>query len=210
LSLNPEQRAAVQHVHLFVQQYYLEQMGIKDNISELKFSTRVFTLTFRHSDWWSWESPPESTDKLGICPWVRERTSSQTMLAQPLSPALPDLKATMIKGTWGWQIGQIERLEVLRIEFETDITKKKQLDAVLERAKHWRFPVHGVDAVLETNGKIVTSEWTGPAHLKQDSTAAMLRSTRGSGSDDLDTAMRTKCVAEMTWKKRKLSAGEVS
>ena len=66
VSLNEEQRQAVEHVHLFAQQAYLEGLGQQTRLAPLAgITTRRLTLTFRHSDWWSWESPPESSDKLG-------------------------------------------------------------------------------------------------------------------------------------------------
>ena len=206
-SLTKAQQCAVKHVHLFVQQFYFEQMGTRHMISELKFKTKSFKITFRHSDWWSWGSPPESSDRLGICPWLPDRVSHQAMLSQQLEPTIQQLKATMIKGTWGWQIGQIVGLEVLEIEFETDIVKKDQMKCVLERAKHWKFLLHDSDAVLESNGEIRESEWVGQAHLKQDNTPALRQVIPEA---EAAVPMRTFHVAQMKWKRRTLNLEEMA
>ena len=206
--LNKEQQAAVEYVHLSTQQCYLEDIGNR-MLLELRFKTNTFKLTFRHSDWWSWESPPESTDRLGICPWLPERVSHQAMLSQPLEPTIQQLRATMIKGTWGYQIGLIEGLEVLRVEFETDVAKKDQMQLVLARAKHWKFPLDDNSAVLESDGQIKEFEWIGQVHMGQDSTAA-LRNVGSYLGTEAAVPMRTYFVAEMTWKRRKLRLEEMA
>lgn len=73
-SLSEDQKQSVRTVHIFCQQVHLERLG---NSSEVEFSFRTsrLRLTIRHADWWSWESPAESSDRLGICPWRSWRTS---------------------------------------------------------------------------------------------------------------------------------------
>jgi len=63
---------------------------------------------------------------------------------------------------------------VLRIEFETDVVKKDQLQKVLERAKHWRFPLVGTNSVLEQVGEVCESGWEGPAYLQDDSRSILV------------------------------------
>ena len=199
-SLNEEQRQTVNYVRLFAQQYYLENLDQFSRLSSLaSITTKQLTLTFRHSDWWSWQSPAESSDKLGICPWLPARTSQQAMLAQTLEPDLVFLNEYMKQGTWGFQISQIKGLSILKIEFEIDVVKKAQLQVVLERAKHWKFPLEGTNTALKQVGEIRESSWVGLADLKDDS-SPMLNRTSTSAQQD-DRPRRTYYVAEMTWKR---------
>ena len=52
-SLNAEQQAAVGRVHIFIQQARLEDLGRTPTLSGFTFRTRQFTMTIRHTDWWS-------------------------------------------------------------------------------------------------------------------------------------------------------------
>ncbi|EXJ60486.1 hypothetical protein A1O7_04639 [Cladophialophora yegresii CBS 114405] len=166
-SLNEAQKPAIQKVHIFNQQYYLENL-ITTDARRFPFKTHSLHLTFRHSDWWSWESPPASSDRLGICPWRRHRTSCQAMLAEPIQPDLAYIKERMVEGTWGGSICQILNLRKLVLEFETDERKKSQLEAVVERAKGWKFPLAWEDLVLEWSGQLDVSRWEGVRDLKDD------------------------------------------
>ena len=203
VSLNEDQRQAVDQVHLFAQQAYLEGLGQQTRLPPLAgITTKRLTLTFRHSDWWSWQSPPESSDKLGICPWLPGRVSQQTMLSQPLKPDLGVLKEVMKEGTWGHQIRRVRGLSVLKIEFETDVVKKAQLQQVLERAKYWMFPLSDTSATLVQVGEFRDSSWEGLADLKDDS-GRMLNSGAPINAQSVwDTRpKRTYYVAEMTWRR---------
>jgi hypothetical protein len=100
-AVSPAQRAAVRDVHIYAQQFMLEGIGKPPGMPPLQFTARNLRLTLRHSDWWSWESPPESSDCLGICPWRPGRVSHQEMLAQPLQIAYDQMRKVMVPGTWG-------------------------------------------------------------------------------------------------------------
>ena len=199
-SLNEEQQQAVKHVHIFAQQCYLEGLGHLNRLSPLLISTKHLTVTFRHSDWWSWESPAESWYKLGICPWLPSRVTHQTMLAQPLEPDFGVVRELLKQRTWGHQMGQVRGLQVLRIEFEVDVKKKAQLQAVLERAKYWKFPLKDTNTILEHIGQVRESSWEGLEILKDDS-SPMLNPTASSDQSWQGRPKRTYYVAEMTWKR---------
>ncbi|RMZ82356.1 hypothetical protein DV736_g6640, partial [Chaetothyriales sp. CBS 134916] len=102
----------------------------------------------------------------------------ETLYTNPMSLRLnfqtKTLKITFRHSDW-WSGRQVKGLEVLRIEFETDVVKKEQLHMVLERAQHWQFLVHDAKAILETDGRVEHSEWVGPADLKHDNTIFALR-----------------------------------
>ncbi|KAH8664557.1 hypothetical protein BX600DRAFT_541134 [Xylariales sp. PMI_506] len=200
-SLNADQQAAVRRVHVFAQQYCLEGLGagqrLQSTLGSMSFRTRCLRLTLRHSDWWSWTSPPESSDRLGICPWLPGRVSHQAMLAQPPRgwPCAKLRDELMVEGTWGWQISQVEGLETLEIEFETDIVKKAQMEKVLDRVQHWIFPLLDRRAALVQAGEVEESQWEGPANLKDDY-ANVLNATPNQPPQET----RTYYVAVMTWK----------
>lgn len=206
--MTPDQRGAVTRVHFFVQQWYLEvtvDLLVPNRVFYLfeeparcgddVLTAREIVLTFRRSDWWSWESPVMSNDQLGICPWRHGRTDWRQMEAEPLEGPP--------QGRWdGWgaQFQYVTRLEMLQIEFETVLAKKRQLERVVERAKHWRFPLKN-DKVLAWTGDVKQSTWEGSVTLKEDygDRPVQLRSVR----DDAVDAKPKTCtyvVMVMRWR----------
>lgn len=165
--LTRDQQSSIGQVHIFAQQFHLEAIGNRGDLKPLEISARRLRLTLRHSDWWSWESPPDSSDRLGICPWRTERTSSQQMIAEPERPALSYIKEHMTPDTWGGQLRRVKGLEVLEFEFETEWSKKDQLESVVARAKYWLFPLSD-GSVLEWTGLQTNSTWVGLRFLKDD------------------------------------------
>lgn len=196
-NFDEDQKRAVRKVHIFIQQYYLEHL-ITTDARRFPVRTRCLHLTFRHSDWWSWESPPASSDRLGICPWRRGRTSCQEMLAEPAQPDLDFIKAHMVDGTWGATIAQIMSLRTLVLEFETDEKKKSQLQVVVERAKAWQFPMAWENFVLEWNGQLEESSWEGIKDLKNDDQYLRERPVAD------DAPKRKYYVVKMVWKAQRI------
>jgi hypothetical protein len=209
--LNEDQRDVVHTVQIFARQCYLEsnadllipgstQLGYKQLrevglVTSNSMIAKRIILTFRRSDWWSWESPPMSNDQLGICPWRRGRTDWKQMEAEPLGgPPQGEWEG------WGGQFRYVRGLETLEIEFETVETKKRQLERVVRRAKYWRFPLDD-DRVLAWTGNVKESTWVGAVSLKEDNgdRAVRLRSVQGDGVD-IKPLMCTYVVMAMTWR----------
>jgi hypothetical protein len=166
--LTEEQQHLVQKVHCFTQQYYLESwlLAVKMALIEGWRFARVLTFTLRRSDWWSWESDVASADRMGICPWLPGRTTREEMEAEPLDPHLDYIQPRISQAggiTWGSLVAQLPRLQVLTMEFETEIKKKSQLDVVVERAKRWKFPRQDA-APLHWCGETSQTKWEGPAY----------------------------------------------
>lgn len=115
------------------------------------------------------------------------------MIAEPEQPSLSYIKDHMTPDTWGAQMGMITGLKVLEMEFETDLLKKDQLDSVVARAKHWKFPLND-GSVLEWTGRRTDHSWEGLKHLKDDS--QMLRES----PIKKDAPKRSYYVVTMTWK----------
>ncbi len=201
----------MQTVHFFVQQYYLEStenlFGFGDYLLSPQWPGRFgaagdahvldakkIVLTFRRSDWWSWESPPMSNDQLAICPWRRGRTDWKQMEAEPLGGPNGKWQG------WGGQFHFVRGLEMLEIEFETVLTKKRQLERVVERAKHWKFPLQN-DRVLAWTGVVKGSMWEGALKLEEDYGDRLVRLR--SVHEDTEPVVPPKCsyvVMTMIWR----------
>ncbi|KAK5791066.1 hypothetical protein VI817_006375 [Penicillium citrinum] len=143
LKMTPKQRGQVDHLHLFTQQFFLEDNHWSDIWSGIQMGTegrtlrgacriapRKLTITFRHTDWWFWEN----NDPLGIDPFRPGRTRAGEE-GKPVSYRFHN------RSPWGEQFCKIPSLEELVIEFETIMRKKDQLDAIIERALKWKFPM---------------------------------------------------------------------
>lgn len=78
-SLTPTQQAALKHVQIFAQMYWLEgklcsNSALLDSVEVLFSGLETFTITVRHSDWWFWESDDPLVLKVE---WVRELLRSR-------------------------------------------------------------------------------------------------------------------------------------
>ncbi|PYH47823.1 uncharacterized protein BP01DRAFT_354361 [Aspergillus saccharolyticus JOP 1030-1] len=97
---------------------------------------KKMTITLRHTDWWFWEN----NEPLGIDPFRAGRTPADQMgVRRPLT-------AWEEGRVWGNQFKRVPSLEELVIEFETVMRKRDQLDAIVQMALGWRFPL------VEANG----------------------------------------------------------
>jgi hypothetical protein len=208
--LNADQRDAVQTMHFFAQQFYLEgtpdllrpggfllgreERRSRGDVETDQMTARTLVLTFRRSDWWSWESPIMSNDQLGICPWRRGRTDWKQMEGEPLEGPKGEWEG------WGGQFQYVRELETLEIEFESVATKKAQLERVVERAKHWKFPLKD-GKVLIWAGGVKEWTWEGSLKLQEDNgdRAVQLKSIR-SQPVDAKPATCTCVVMMMRWR----------
>ncbi|KAJ5436642.1 hypothetical protein N7445_007527 [Penicillium cf. griseofulvum] len=185
--MTPKQRAQVQHLHLFTQQFFLEDhrwsqiwdgLTIGNNGRSLRDECRIapkkMTITLRHTDWWFWEH----NEPLGIDPFRLGRTRA----AQMGEPVSPDAAAR----SWGNQFTYLPCLEELVIEFETIMRKRDQLDAIIQRALEWKFPIQADEGwylVANPNSKMVYT-WAGAkeAELKRQRPVRPLDTEAGSES----------------------------
>src|SRR5277367_822174 len=94
-------------------------------------------------DWWSWDEPLSSDEKLGIHPFWKSRALCKHMNEPPQS----EKRAPW---AWGYQFKRFQGLQELEMEFETIDAKSKQLEAVAQHAVAWRFPL--------SDGKVLTTE----------------------------------------------------
>ncbi|KAJ5491631.1 hypothetical protein N7539_003198 [Penicillium diatomitis] len=105
-------------------------------IQIIKISPRTRTITIRHTDWWFWED----NHPLALNPFHEGATISQHQARlyprpDPSRAAFPSQRA------WGNKFITMPSLEELTFEFETVMRKRDQLDNIIQRALHWKFPL---------------------------------------------------------------------
>ncbi|KAF3403605.1 hypothetical protein F1880_009516 [Penicillium rolfsii] len=192
--MSQAQRAQVQHIHLFTQQYFLEDSnrpwsriwegtilefprlehffrpgrGRRRPGDLFSFENRdkeqyviapkKMTITLRHTDWWFWEN----NEALGIDPFRLGRTRAHEMCHhQHVHQHQRNGQLTLQdKRAWGNQFIHIPSLENLTIEFETIMRKRDQLDAIIDQALTWKFPLQPEESVYLVAEPSSRSAWT--------------------------------------------------
>lgn len=69
--------------------------------------------------------------------------------------------------TWGAAIGTIPGLKTFELALESFAAKTNQLDAVVECAKTWKFPIQDTQYELVHDGSVECVSWTKPAEGKK-------------------------------------------
>lgn len=189
------QRNAVQYVHLFAQQFWLEDwknQWLEFTTSWSNGGPGRLRITIRHTDWWYnllGENSPLALDpkRKG-----RARAGEWVPDDQPYE-----------NGSWGSRFANLPGLKIFEMELETIEGKREQLDAIIEKARSWRFPSSdGNVLVMDEEENIHKSAWTGSKHfkglhapispaglqLRQGSTASFFpfKSTSRSGTESED------------------------
>ena len=153
------QRNAVQYVHLFTQQFWLEDwknQWLDFTMSWPKGGPETLRITIRHTDWWynllGENSPlaldPKKRGRARFGEWVSDDHPYES-------------------GSWGSRFENIPGLKKFEMELETIEAKRAQLDNIVEKARSWRFPLRdGHVLVMDDEEKIVKSKWTGSKHFK--------------------------------------------
>ncbi|KAI9873214.1 MAG: hypothetical protein M1830_000705 [Pleopsidium flavum] len=153
LKMTPQQQNAVDCVHFFTQQFWLEgQWDDACRIPEMR--PRKIKITLRHADWWCWEYK----EKLGIDPRLPGRVKWQEMGKEP---GLDE-----IKRAWGYHFRHLRGLREFEMELETIESNKDQLDAIAQRGLAWKFDLCD-GSVLSTEGtSLIEHSWKGVAPVE--------------------------------------------
>ncbi|KAL8751651.1 MAG: hypothetical protein Q9199_006274 [Rusavskia elegans] len=131
-------RQGLRTVHVFAQQFWLEGVGFAGFTGLWEYACpTTLIITLRHSDWWWWESE----EPLSFDP-KQEGKASTEKHSRPSDPFAPR--------SWGSQFRKIKGLRTLQLELETVDKKKSELDAIVDRAGGWEFPL-GDGHVLRLN-----------------------------------------------------------
>lgn len=136
------------------------------------------TLRLRHTDWWTWADHPDAiseTQHLGLDPAIgtggaedhlRPTASRMRALAERRRAGEhPDINTT---GGWLRTIGKLPDLKRLEFVLETYKAKEQQLDAVVDAAKTWKFPIEGTAWELVWDGNVEASRWSSGEDEWQD------------------------------------------
>lgn len=148
----------MQYVHLFAQQFWLEVWKDK----WLAFSQSWpddcpprLRITIRHTDWWydllGEKSPlaldPKRKGRARAGDWVGSDDEFE-------------------KGSWGSRFANLSGLKVLELELETIESKTAELDATVDQARSWKFPLRDGNVLILDESVTETSNWTGSRHFK--------------------------------------------
>ena len=157
--LKLSQRNAVRFVHLFTQQFWLEDwknQWLAFTNSWPEGGPERIRITIRHTDWWynllGENSPlaldPKRKGRARVGDWVPNH--------QPYE-----------SGSWGSRFANLAGLKKFEMELETIEAKRNQLDTIVERARTWRFPLRdGNVLIMDEEENIDKSAWTGSKHFK--------------------------------------------
>jgi len=128
-TMTSQQRDAVDCVHFFTQQFWLEGQFM-DACRIPLMRPRKLKITLRHTDWWLWEYRA----KLGIDPRLAGRVPCNEMGREP--------RADEVQLGFGHQFRYLRGLRELEMEFETTQSKLAELGAIVQRALVWKFDLH--------------------------------------------------------------------
>ena len=119
------------------------------------------------TDWWTWEHPasfPPVDQQLALDPalgWIQyyRRPTKPQMLQEAEHRRLGEHHEYTYRSGWGSQVSKFRHLRTLELILETFRVKKTQLDAVVDCAKTWKFPMqHGYELRFST---VEVSQWQG-------------------------------------------------
>ncbi len=152
------QRNVVQCVHLFTQQFWLEDwknQWLAFTTSWPEGGPEKIRITIRHTDWWYnllGENSPLALDpkRKG-----RARVGDSVLDEQPYE-----------SGSWGSRFANLKGLKKLELELETIEVKRAELDTIIERARSWRFPLGDGKMLIMDQETTEKSVWTGSKHVK--------------------------------------------
>lgn len=152
------QRNAIRCVHLFTQQFWLEDWKDK----WLAFAKSwpdgcppSLKITIRHTDWWynllGENSPlaldPKRKGRARVTDWEGEE--------DPFEP-----------GSWGQRFEYLKGLRQFELELETVDSKRGELDVVVDRARTWKFPLGDGRILMLDVSATRKDTWTGSKHFK--------------------------------------------
>ena len=152
------QRNAVQFVHLFTQQFWLEDwknQWLAFTTSWPEGGPEKIRITIRHTDWWynllGENSPlaldPKRKGRARVGDWVPD--------GQPYE-----------SGSWGSRFTNLTGLKKLEMELETIEAKRMELDTIVEKARSWKFPLGDGNVLVIDENCIAKSTWMGSKHFK--------------------------------------------
>ncbi|KAL8736502.1 MAG: hypothetical protein Q9166_000294 [cf. Caloplaca sp. 2 TL-2023] len=169
-------RRDLQTIHVFAQQVFLEGDGFAGFTGLWNYACpTTLIITLRHNDWWWWEDEaPLTFDP------KQEGQASEDKHSRPSDPFAPR--------SWGNQFRKINGLKKLQIELETVEDKKRELDAIVDRADGWEFPLGDDRALYLNKSKTRRTGWVGAKLDTSNEEGVELDVILADGIGDDDTA----------------------
>ena len=171
--LKLEQRLAIQYVHIFAQQHWLEGWNYQwseycKSWSKFAVPSRTeevdpngcdhppsLKITIRHTDWWYFLLGRHSPLALDAKRCGRAWPTRWVPEEEPFEP-----------GSWGSQFSRLRGLQTFELEMETITSKRQELHEVIDKAKCWRFPLGDGNVLLCDRDAVKTETWTGSKHFR--------------------------------------------
>ena len=154
--LKKDQLSAICKVHLFTQQFWLEDTwGDKRG---WPFFTQKWSdlthikITVRHTDWWYWES-----------------AAPLAMDAKRAGRAKPndwiDVSNPFEAGSWGAAFRNFQALKKFVLELETIERKKNELDKIVPHASNWQFMLGNGNVMALNESETKRNGWVGSRYF---------------------------------------------
>jgi len=204
------QRNAIQYVHLFTQQFWLEDWKDRWLAYSLSWPDGCppkLRITIRHTDWWynllGENSPlaldPKRKGRARVGEWVGQK--------EPFEP-----------GSWGQRFIYMKGLREFQLELETVQSKIQELGIIVDKAPTWKFPLGDGQVLVLDVGLTERYTWTGSKHfkglnapnvqpglqLRQGSTAIFSQSNKKATDFERDELAPNDnldyCVVILTWR----------
>lgn len=152
------QRNAVRVVHLFTQQFWLEDwknQWLAFTTSWPEGGPEKIRITIRHTDWWynllGENSPlaldPKRKGRARVGEWVPDDRPYES-------------------GSWGSRFTNLNGLKKLEMELETVEAKRMELDTIVQKARSWKFPLRDGNVLVRDEEITEKLVWTGSRHFK--------------------------------------------
>lgn len=152
------QRNAIQYVHLFTQQFWLEDWKDQWLLYSRSWPDGCpprLRITIRHTDWWynllGENSPlaldPKRKGRARVGEWVGQN--------EPFEP-----------GSWGQRFMYMSGLREFALELETVQSKRQELDIIVGKARAWNFPLGDSRVLVLDEDSTERGTWTGSKHFK--------------------------------------------
>ncbi|KAL6717303.1 hypothetical protein ACLMJK_005218 [Lecanora helva] len=157
-SMKIAQRNEIQSVHIFAQQFWLEDWKHKWLSYAQNWPNGCpprLKITIRHTDWWY--NLLGERSPLALDPKRKGRANAKNWAAE---------EDSFEAGSWGSRFTNMGGLEHFELELETIESKRPELDAVVDRAHTWRFPLGDGRTLILDECATTRESWSGSRHFK--------------------------------------------
>jgi hypothetical protein len=171
--LIPIERAkTITSMQLFMQQHTMEGEELKKMVGLVRrYLPNLHTLriTVRHGDWWFWEN----NEMLGMNPFRVGRVYYEDVCKElDKIRRVPQISRYHGRSRgWGNSFVGMGSLQKFELELETLISKKRQLDKIIELSKYWAFQMtrfrgkNVPQQYLVRDDEVSWYGWDGPTKL---------------------------------------------